>query len=55
MTLKESEIKKAFSDFEVLKNTGEQDGPDYYIYKIGSEAFLTTVNTESNALSHIST
>lgn len=53
MTLEESEIKKAFSDFEVSKNIGEQDGPNYFYYKIGTEAILTTPNTESDTLSQV--
>ncbi len=51
MTLEESEIKKAFSDFEVSKNIGQQDGPNYYIYKIGNEAILATTDTKNNVLS----
>lgn len=53
MILEESEIKIAFSDFEISKNIGEQDGPNYYIYNIGNDAILATTDTENNALSEV--
>lgn len=51
--LEESKIKELFVDFSVSKNIGEQDGPNYYYYEIGTEATLTTPNTESETLSQV--
>lgn len=53
MTLEESEIKKAFSNFDVSKNIGEQDGPNYYLYNIGNEAVLATIDIENKVLSEL--
>ncbi|CAL2107607.1 conserved hypothetical protein [Tenacibaculum sp. 190524A02b] len=53
MTIEESVIKKAFNNLKVSKSIGTQDGPDYYIYKIGDKIALTTVSTQSNVLSEV--
>lgn len=51
MALDELKIKEAFSHVNVSKNLGEQDGPNYYYYEIGSEVVLTTPNTENEIVS----
>ncbi len=53
MLLEELKIKEIFSDFLVSKHLGEQDGPNYYYYEIGTEAILTTPNTEREILSQL--
>jgi len=51
MILDESEIQKSFDNFDISKDIAEQDGLDYYIYKIGNEAVLATTDTKNNTLS----
>lgn len=53
MPLDELKIKKLFNNLSVSKNIGEQDGPNYFYYKIGTEAILTTPNTENEILSQL--
>lgn len=53
MPLLEPKLKEVFNDFSVTKNVGEQDGPNYYYYEIGTEAILTTPDTENVTLSQL--
>ncbi len=48
--LSESTLKKHFNKFVVTKNIGEQDGPNFFYYKIGEQASLNTIDTENSTL-----
>lgn len=53
MILNELKLEKLFKNHSISKNIGEQDGPNYFYYKIGTEAILTTPNTENETLSQL--
>lgn len=50
MSLTKLMLKNTFNNHTISLNIGEQDGPNYYFYKIGNKAILTTQNTESKSL-----
>ncbi|WP_452218687.1 hypothetical protein [Lacinutrix undariae] len=53
MSVEELKIKASFTNLTVTKNVGAQDGPNYFYYKIGTEAILTTPDTENSILSQL--
>ena len=53
MILNKLKIEKLFKNLQISKNVGEQDGPNYFYYRIGTEAILTTPNTENETLSKL--
>ena len=53
MPINEFILKDAFSKSKISKDTGTQDGPNYYLYKIGEEIIISTPNTEQNQLAYL--
>lgn len=44
------ELRETFEGFEVTKNIGEQDGPDYFYFNIGDKISINTASTENQNL-----
>ncbi len=54
MSLETSTLTNHFSNTEIKKEVGQQDGPDYFYYTMDKDVTFSTPDTENNVLSHIS-
>ena len=48
--LSEEKLQKAFPNYKVTKKIGQQDGPNFNLYELGSDAMLMTQKTSTNNL-----
>lgn len=46
-------LREKFTDYEVSKTVGEQDGPDYFYYTIGEDIIISTADTTTETLDRV--